>query len=621
MSDDIIPARQVEEELSAVLRSTAFARPHRLRRLLKYLVENTLAGATGALKETILGIEVFDRGPDFDPRADPIVRIDFRRLRARLDQYYGNEGAADPVLIVLEPGAYVPLFRRRGETGASGIALPKSRHSVAVLPFASLAGRAEHEFFGEGVAEEIINRLVPNRELRVIARTLAFQFRDPKQDLLAIARRLRVDTIVTGTIRGERERLRVTVQITRLADYSILWSKQYDQPPNEMLAAQEAVSAEVADFFQLFTASPASSTASALPVARKDSSAYQLFLEGKHFLHQGNADSYFRSIRCLEAAVEKDPTFARAWAELSAAYAFVLLFRLQVSPQAIARSQFAAETALQLDGQLADAHSSLGLIASLSDYRLVTAAQHFNAALRVNPNHEHARAGRAIFCFAAAGYLDRAEDELELVLSDHPPLALVNLGMVLYFDRRFEQAAQTLEAGIAMNPLMGGGWMVLGLTQERMGKTQSALEAYRRWAEVFPFPFAQAWRAAVEQCLLRNSKAARRSIEDFVAANLKGVYSVPDLVLDLLLRIGDEDGALEWLEKSYRDRAFRLIHSAVDPLFDPIRNTARFAAVLRRIIGDSDALGGLARAGQVEGVTQSVRIPLLETGAGGAWTG
>ena len=92
-------------------------------------------------------------------------------------------------------------------------------------------------------------------------------------------------------------------------------------------------------------------------------------------------------------------------------------------------------------------------------------------------------------------------------------------------------------------------------------------------------------------------------------------------MLDLLLRIGDENRALEWLEKSYRDRAFRLIHSAVDPLFDPIRNTARFAAVLRRIIGDSDALGGLARAGQVEGVTQSVRLPLLETGAGGAWTG
>jgi hypothetical protein len=95
-----------------------------------------------------------------------------------LGQYYGNEGAADPVLIVLEPGAYVPLFRHRGEAGASGIALPASRHSVAVLPFASLSEIAEHEFFGEGVAEEIINRLVPNGEQTVGSRRI-----DPVQSL------------------------------------------------------------------------------------------------------------------------------------------------------------------------------------------------------------------------------------------------------------------------------------------------------------------------------------------------------------------------------------------------------------------------------------------------------
>src|SRR5437016_1637230 len=145
-------------------------------------------------------------------------------------------------------------------------------------------------------------------------------------------------------------------------------------------------------------------------ISRKDSSAYQLFLEGKHFLHQGNPEAYFRSIQCLEGAVAKDPGFAPAWAELSAAYAFVLLYRLRNSSEVIPHSQFAAERALQLDEQLADAHSSLGLIAALGDYRLVRAAQHFNAALRINPHHEHARAGRAMFCFAAAGYLDRAED-------------------------------------------------------------------------------------------------------------------------------------------------------------------------------------------------------------------
>src|SRR5438552_751804 len=102
--EDPISSKQVEEELSTVLGSEAFSRPHRLRRLLKYLVEQTLQGEQDGLKETLLGMNVFDRGADFDPRADPIVRIDARRLRTRLEQYYSHEGAGDPLVIVLEPG-------------------------------------------------------------------------------------------------------------------------------------------------------------------------------------------------------------------------------------------------------------------------------------------------------------------------------------------------------------------------------------------------------------------------------------------------------------------------------------------------------------------------------------
>src|SRR5215813_5007942 len=93
-----VPVAEVREEPARVVDSTAFSRPRRLARLLKYLVEHTLQGETGNLKETVLGIEVFDRGADFDPRTDPIVRIDARRLRARLAQYYSDEGASNPVI-------------------------------------------------------------------------------------------------------------------------------------------------------------------------------------------------------------------------------------------------------------------------------------------------------------------------------------------------------------------------------------------------------------------------------------------------------------------------------------------------------------------------------------------
>src|SRR5437764_2223884 len=385
-----LTTKQVEEALARIWRSSAFARPYRLRRLLEHLVQCTLNGEMGRLKETLLGMEVFNRGRDFDPRIDPIVRIDARRLRARLEQYYADEGISDPVVIVLEPGGYVPAFRNRGEPGSSGAESQAVARSVAVLPLASLTGRPEHQFFAEGVSEEIIHALAQRPGLRVIGRFIAFQCQDAKQDLQKIARRLRVNVLVTGSVREERERLRVSVQIIQASNGSVLWSKQYDHSVREMLAAQESISTQVAKWFRQVAAVPAASKKETHSLHGADSNAYQLFLEGRHFLHQAHPEAYFRSILCLEKAVAQDTRFAPAWAELSAAYALVLLYRLRSSKEVLPRSQFAARRALELDQQLAEAHSSLGLIAALGDYQLAEAAEHFNAALRINPQHEHA---------------------------------------------------------------------------------------------------------------------------------------------------------------------------------------------------------------------------------------
>ncbi len=603
-------AQTVEEALARVLKSSAFARADRLRRLLEHLVRRTLSNETDRLKETLLGMEVFDRGRDFDPRIDPIVRIDARRLRARLEQYYADEGSLDSVEIVLEPGGYVPAFRKRGGLDCPSEQSQAAPRSVAVLPFTSLTEKPDIQYFAEGLAEEIINALAQQPGLRVIGRYVAFQFHPAKQDLQKVARRLRVDVLVTGSVRQQDERLRVNVQVMQASSGSVLWSDQYDRSAREMLAAQESISTQIAEWFRKSSAGPTETKNETRFLPGSDSSAYQLFLEGRHFRHQAHPEAYFRSIQCLEKAVAQDPNFASAWADLSSTYSLVLLYRLRKTQDILPRAQFAAQRALELNQHLSEAHCSLGLIAALG-YQLCEAAEHFNAALRINPQHDHARAGRAVFCFAAAGYLDRAEDELELVVSEHPPLAFLNLGMVLYFARRFEPAAKTLEAGLAMNPATGGAWMMLGLTRERLGMTQAALEAYRRWEQLFPVPFAGAWRTAVEQFLTGNRAIAQRSTEEFMKAHRSGSFSVPDLAMDLLLRLGDTDRALDWVEKSYEARAFRLIHAAVDPVFDPIRNTRRFTTLAQRVIGDTAALKRLAETGQEDGVTQTVSLPDL----------
>src|SRR5579863_4707644 len=326
-----LPPAEIEQELGRVLASSAFSRPRRLSRLLKHLVEHTLRGNEDCLKETLLGIEVFDRGRDFDPKLDPIVRIDARRLRARLAQYYSDEGTTDSVLIVMEPGSYVPLFRRREEQETKLEVLPSQlhkRHSVAVLPFANFSNVSEYELFCEGLSEDILNRLTQHEGLRVIARASAFQFRDPTSDPRRIAKQLRVDTLVTGSLRGDNEDMRITAQLVNAEDSTILWSHEYHQTSAGILEFQEKISRDVAARFQNHPGIDAAAV-QARPLHVKPDSAYRLFLRGRRLLHQGSREGYLQAIDSLEASVKADPAYTAARSNLSIACASALMFRLR----------------------------------------------------------------------------------------------------------------------------------------------------------------------------------------------------------------------------------------------------------------------------------------------------
>lgn len=598
---------EVREELARILGSMAFSRPRRLARLLKYLVEHTLQGKTENLKEMVLGIEVFDRGADFDPRTDPIVRIDARRLRARLGQYYSDEGASDPVIITLEPGSYVPSFRGTsdGETEAApSPAHPPSRTrpSVAVLSFRNLSDRPEYDLFCEGLSEDILNRLARQADMRVIARTSAFQFQDPARDPRNIAKQLRVNTQVTGSLRGSQNDIRIAVQLVNAADSSILWSQEYQQPADGLMDIQEMISQDVADRFRMSPKSgreatqlPPAQLYSAQPHTghprRRDKEAYRLFLQGRRFLHQGNRESYLRGIDLLEEAVKADPAYAAAWGSLSIACAAVLMYRLRNQDALITRARFAAEKALELDGSSPDAHTALGFVAGFADFNFVEARRCFDNALQANPLYGFARVGRALLWWTPTGQLDEAEDELERVLSTDPlnTEALINLGRVFYFERRFDMAEETLQVVLDNHPQHGSAWLMLACAREQMGKKQEAIDAYRQWQRLLSYSFTATWTKAVEQILLGNRRFAERTakkmawIARFTPAPLSG------LVADLFIRLGDYDRGLEWLEKAYQERAIRLISAAVDPAFDGLRSHPRFTRLVANILGDAAA--------------------------------
>jgi adenylate cyclase len=252
-----VPATAVREQLARVLKSSGFVSSARLCRFLTHLVNRTLAGDLHSLKEFSIALEVFDRTSEYDPNIDAIVRVEARRLRAKLKAYYEEgPGRSDPVLIGLRPGSYVPIFRwldtqpsdQRQELGAR---IQPRCASVAVLPFVNMSPEPEQDYFCDGISEEIVNALTHVAELKVIARTSTFQFKGAKVDIREVGRRLGADVVIEGSVRKAGERLRITAQAVQTESGYHLWSETFRRELKDIFAVQEEIAQAVAGLLRL----------------------------------------------------------------------------------------------------------------------------------------------------------------------------------------------------------------------------------------------------------------------------------------------------------------------------------------------------------------------------------
>lgn len=250
----VVPPDRMHAEMEKVLGSRVFHGTKLLSRLLRFIVDQSMAGNTGALKESVLGVEVFGRGPGFDPRMDPIVRVDARRLRAKLAEYYGTEGVGDPVSIALPKGHYAPVFSWRESdclnTGVASVAggeySPRTG-SVAVLPFVSLNADPESQYFTDGLTEDVITALAKITGLRVIGRSNTFCYEGKALDVRRVGRDLKVRHVVEGSVRRTGARVRVSARMLDTSDCFHLWSEVWELENTDTLAVQKEISAAIED--------------------------------------------------------------------------------------------------------------------------------------------------------------------------------------------------------------------------------------------------------------------------------------------------------------------------------------------------------------------------------------
>jgi TolB-like protein/DNA-binding winged helix-turn-helix (wHTH) protein/Tfp pilus assembly protein PilF len=460
---------------------------------------------------------------------------------------------------------------------------PPGRIMLAVLPFQNLTGDPEQEYFADGLTEELITQLGRLRpeQLGVISRTSAMVYKRSDKRLDQIGHELGVQYVLEGGFRRAGNRLRITAQLIRVQDQSNLWSQEYDRRPEGMFAVQDEVAVDVARETQLRL-----TPQQQIQVARVrtvDPEAHEAYLKGRYFWNKRTEEGFTKAIDYFNQAIAKSPNYAEAYAGLADAYLLLGGYGLLQQDQAMPKAKAAAQKALTLDSQLADAYISLGLIAEEYEWNWAEAGKDFKQAIELDPNDSVAHEFYGDAFLGYTGQKAQAVAELRQAHELDPlsPVIATDLARRLCEEQKCEEAAEQFRKIIDINPDFVQARYYLAQTYERMGKYPDAIaevQSMKDWENV-PFTIGQlghiyALQGRRPQALEMVEKLHRLSERQYTDATyLARIYA----------GLGEKDLAFNWLQKAAEQHSPALLAIGTDYAYDPLRSDPRFQELARRI--------------------------------------
>src|SRR5262245_19037288 len=577
----------IRGQLERILASEAFTRADRMSRFLRFIVQETLKGKGALLKEYLIGIEVFDRDNSYDPRTDPVVRGEARRLRTKLMEYYENEGKDDVVRIHLPKGSYSVVFQTSSEMAqAEQIptavkSTPAGAKSIAVLPFLNLSPKPENEYFSDGLTEEVIHALGKVNGMSVVARTSVFGYKGKAYDIRQIGEQLRVQTVLEGSVRTSGERLRVTAQLVNAADGYRLWSETYDRNMVDLFAIQEELSTAIVSTLRRYWSVPVE-----LPPVRRPSSnleAYHLFLKGRFFLQKRTEEGLRRGIEFFEQAIQLDPAYADPYAGMAESFSLLTHKGLEMPRDVMPKAKSAALKALALDGQVPEAHIALGFVRSTYDWEWDEAEEHYLQALQTN-SHSKAEAHHwyASDFLTPLGSLDEALYHIQQSQYLDPLSHLTNssLGFVRISRREYDEAIDHFRRCLEIEPDYYHFHTFLGRAFALKGDLDFALKCFERGNELSgDLPYV---RGILAHCyaLMGRKREAEEILNGLLKLSKRRYVSSMTLAL-IYIGLGRIDEAIRCVEKAYQVMEGPLVFINVYPTYDPIRNHPRCQEMIR----------------------------------------
>jgi TolB-like protein len=357
---------------------------------------------------------------------------------------------------------------------------------LAVLPFENLTGDAGQDYFSDGLTEEMIaqlGRLNPEH-LGVIARTSVMQYKNSPEQLPKIGADLGVQYVLEGSVRRDSGNVRITAQLIQVKDQTPVWSRQYDRELSGLLALQGEVAQEIADEIQVtLGANPKRSTADHRPAAAAATSyeAYDLYLRGRYFWNKRTKEGFEQAADYFQQAIDKAPNYARAYAGLADTYGLMSTWSMGPPDEYMPKARAAALRAAQLDDSLAEAHTSLALIAQNYDHDWHTAENELRRAIQLDPSYATAHQWYAE-CLSLQGRFEEALAESERARQLDPLSVIIaaDHGAILYFSRQYDRAIEQFHAVLTMAPTFGRAHMICYAYVEK-GMFREALTYAERW--------------------------------------------------------------------------------------------------------------------------------------------
>jgi len=575
-SVDKAPGQQLER----VLTSVTFRQVDRLKRFLNFIVTESLGGRGDQLKEYVIGVQVFDKDSSFDPRADPIVRVQARRLRARLVRYYREEGATDALVIELPKGGYAPVFKNRETTGSARRSLGTTlagQNTIAVQLLADHSPGHDLAYFCDGLQQEMIHSLAKFETLRVLAV-------QPGAPAIGFGHEYagQVAMLLTGGVRQSGDLVRVTVHLVDTPSASYLWSESIDVALGDVFAAQESVAAAVVHKLEPRLLDAGQRRGTRRPA--ENLAARNLYLQGRYHLNQRTDEGLQKALEFFEKAIVEDAQFALAHSGLADAHSLLAHYGVRAPTLAWATAASSAAAAVMLDGNCAEGRTSLAHVKATQDWDWHGAEREFQIAIGLDPRYATAHHWYATSCLVPLGRLDEALDEMRIAQSLDPVSSIVarDVAMMYAYRRDYEAALEQCDHTIELNPHFSPAYWTLGVIQEQRRDLDEAIAAFQRAIDLSPN--SPRMHAALARTLALSGRkpdalASLRKVD----AIARQRYVSPMEFAAVRFALDQPELGFRALSKACEDRAFDVLALKVDPRFEPLRDEPRLKAILRDV--------------------------------------